>query len=407
MTTGLKYVRGRTTVQTRLSTRSILALSVAIIVSASFIGVFQVWNAGATSHGLLGGHGVEQVAGPAFRPAALCNGLNYQTQHFSVGTSGCQIFVSVAWAQNPSEWSSSDYNYSFAIEGLAEINSAGQIVEYSNLLMPVGATTSIQFTPSLVNLSINETQNVTQAYGSWNPGAVREGVNQTGSTIGTVIVQAVFHMQNSTSSTSGPANALKFDVDVSGWPWANVNDHLGLQLSALAAGGAEFAWNSQEQNLTEIWDSGGQPYAGLQLSPTAGTFGSSQGPSTVTVSSDAGLFSAASPDREAILLMNFTGGAVGYTSLHYDPWIIFSGSGSTPGSPTSASSAGSAIPVILVIGLTVVVAAVVLSVMAIARARKSSIRTPPRGPEPRIQPPAIQPTSSESVKEEDPLDHLL
>jgi hypothetical protein len=267
-------------------------------------------------------------------PKQSCGEKSYSvpdaSQRLSMVESTCQLNATISFAQNSTNGgATSSDNISFSVGGVAEVDPTGNIVQYANLLGNSLATTFGIFNDGQAYLGINTTANITRASGDWAPNVLSNGgVNQTGAVTGSAQVQLEFQFQISPAD----ASALKFDVDFSEWPWASPADHLGLVLCAIAEAGARFAWNRVSQNLTEEMGSGGSPFAGLQLGPSATTFGSSGGPSSVVVTSDAGLYTVGTPERGAYLLINFTGGSGGYTSLHYDPWVIFSALTSSPGS---------------------------------------------------------------------------
>jgi hypothetical protein len=268
------------------------------------------------------------------------------------GENLCQFNTTVSLTQNSTNGgSSSTYNVSIVADGLAEIDSAGNVVRYSNLSENQANTHFSNNSGGQLILGFGATANVTHAAGIWTPGSfLMGGVIQDGPTVGFVTVRLVFHLQFSPANVS----ALKFDVDVSGWPWADPTDHLGLLIGALAEPGAHLVWEPGSQNLTEEMNSGGGPVVGLQLGPRASAFGFGGEESMVNVSSDAECYSVGTPARGADLLINFTGGSENYTSLHYDPWIIFSALTTSPGetaildlTAVAAIVVGSAIAVFL------------------------------------------------------------
>jgi hypothetical protein len=336
-----------------------------------------------------------------------CNDVYGQTSHFNLSESGCLLEANVSWTENSNDWSEPTYAFSLGLWGLAEVDAAGQMVEFSNLAFQVAASTSVVSSAQFVNVTINETQIVTKASGPWDPENLWSwGANQTGGSLGTVEVQVVFHLSTSSYVTGGLTNGLKFDVDVSGWPWANVNDHLGLELDALAPAGYEYSWNPVTQNLTQSMTTGVSHTAALELGGSASTFGSNPGASSAAVTSSAGIYTLGTPQREALVLMDFTGGHPGYSALHYDPWIVFSSANAGAPSLVGSSMGSSSLLSVVVVG--VFAAAVLIAVVLVTRARKSvSVEAQMRaGPRP-AQPVAPPSTFPGPAKEEDPLDHLL
>jgi hypothetical protein len=225
------------------------------------------------------------------------------------------------------------YNLSSSLDGIAEIGSTGGVVQYSNMLGNITHVVMVvsNYSNGQIRLGFEAEANVTPASGNWTPGAILgDEVKQGGPVIGPVVVQLVFVLQVAPANSS----SIKLDVGVSDWPWARSTDHLGLLFGAVAEPGAHLAWNQSSQNLTETMNSGGKSFAGLRLGQFASTSWSGGGMSATNVSSDVGYYSVDTPLRGACLLVNFTGTNGGYTSLHYDPWIIFT----TPASPSGASA---------------------------------------------------------------------
>jgi hypothetical protein len=312
-----------------------------------------------------------QVHPEAIQPVQACQSRWLPTviaplQHIALAESFCNFETNVSYSLNSTGANAaSTYNISFSMDGLAEVSPGGQIVQYSNFSWIAPAFDFWNNTGGVGNDGKNATANVTAASGAWTPSGIANiGIHQTGPMIGRISIQRVFHFQISPAKP----DTLKFDVDFSDWPWKSTTDHLGLLFGAAAEPGAHFAWNSASQNLTEESNSGGSPIVGLQLGSSASTFGTSQGPSSVMVSCNAGLYPADTPAQDANLLINFTGGYSGYVSLHYDPWIIFS-----PQTSSSGTTSLIDLTAILVI-VAGSAAAVILGVVAL-RARKTAPET--------------------------------
>jgi hypothetical protein len=260
-------------------------------------------------------------------PAANCGELKAVvpslTQRLSLVTSACVFNETASLTRNATGGSpATTYNLSSSFDGVAEIDSAGSVVQYSNLLGNVSHVIMVisNYSNGQIRLGFEAAVNVTPASGNWTPGAVLGGeVKQGGSATGSVVVQLVFVLQVAPANSS----SFKLDVGVSDWPWESPTDHLGLLFGAVAEPGAHLAWNQSSRNLTETMNSGGESFAGLRLGQSASTSWSGGGMSAVNVSSDVGYYSVGTPLRGAYLLVNFTGVNEEYTSLHYDPWIIF------------------------------------------------------------------------------------
>lgn len=310
-------------------------------------------------------------------PGQLCSGGYWQSTHLLVGSSGCQALFFVQYAQtfNNTNYSQS-YNITFTIPWIAEINASGGIVRLASPLSVVSWTENESFSASEVNISLNQTVNVTEASGNWTPNDTWAGsgaqwaINQT--VLGTTNFSATFHMLN--VSANAPANqtenasySVEFDLGISQWPWASSSDRLAIGLQALGAWGARFVFNSTNQTLSELWNLNNESFVTLQFGPGATTYNASGTPSEAAVEAQSGLFSAATPDRESVTLLSFNDVAGNYTQLAYDPWVRFVPGVPVPVPPlTSPSStlgskllllgvAGGAVASILILGVIAVV----------------------------------------------------
>lgn len=391
--------------------RLALILAIAFCIATSSVILFSDAQVSSSANSAPGPSGRNTGNSAEVRLSHNCHGVQYQTDHLDVVLGGEQILASVNWAQNFSVWNATtSYNYSFDLWGLAEVTPSGQVVEYSNLMNPVCATTSMTTSTNEVDLSINETQNVTSASGNWTPSAVSSGVNQTGGALGSVTVNVTFEFKNLSGGPVSSINQLKFNIDESGWPWAHSGDHLGVSLSGLAAGGAHFAWNPSTHNLTQSWNMGGSPLVGMQFGPTASTYGSPGGPGSANVSEDVGLFTGGTPDRISLVLINFAGGGSQYAIIHYDPWIIYSIS-PPPGGRTGTISAPPAqsTPAYTLAAVAVAAVAVVLLVSAVLYKRRGKVVRPPQtlSKDGEGVPSADTIVRTDTPRTDDPIDHLL
>ena len=312
----------------------------------------------------------QQVRSRGLQPAPDCSAEALHSiiappLHLSLAESYCQFNTTVSYSQSSAGSAQSSYVITFSMDGLAEVDPSGQIVQYSNFSWVVPVIHFGNITDGRGSDGINVSANVTAATGEWTPSGVSGlGIHQAGPVVGRISIQRVLLFQVSPADP----NILEFNVDLSEWPWENPADHLGLLVGATAEPGAHFVWNTASQNLTEELNSGGGQVVGLRLDSSASTFGSGQGPSSVSVSCSAGLYPEYAQTQNANLLINFTGGNEGYTVLHYDPWIIFS--------PSTSSPAGAA-PIDMTAILVIVAgsaAAVLLGVVAL-RARRTAPET--------------------------------
>jgi hypothetical protein len=365
-----------------------IAVGVLLLLVTASTGVVRAAHLEAVRPSLVNG----QVCGDA---------QEWQKGRLIVSENGCRLGASFVWLN-----ATLAFGFGFDVGGMAEINPSGEIVRYTDLAQDAVATTSLESSSGGVTLSTNETQHVANGSGRWNPTAFSpngsaagpeqniSGTWQTGPTVGTVGVQLVFHVGNSSgivSPSGGSApSGFKFDLNVNGWPWASSNDSLGLWMSSEAPDGAHFVWHAADQNLTQTWNGAswsnlsqgspwsytGPPIASLVLGPVASASGLVA--SQLNVSGAADIFyQDESRDRGSVLLVNFSGPG-GYNSLHYDPWVVLDGLGQ--GLPTGTSfwtslSLGGIPGGVVVVGSAV---ALVLGVVAIRlRAGKPGIELAP------------------------------
>jgi len=290
----------------------------------------------------------------------VCNGPEWGTGHIRVGVSGCQAVFDVGWVKNYTYWfnttnltwnSSSPYNISFALSWIAEITPADQVVRVGSPLDPFAAVDYGNWTVGPWG-QLNAF-NVTNASGAWNPNATWSGTstpwNVSSSPVNTSWIIVSFELQNASTnrSTSPVGNAsysAEFSVFIGGWPWASASDHLGFDLEALGALGSHFSFNSTSRTLGESWNATNHTLVSLVFGPSANVNETSafpETPTTASVSEQVGLFPAASYDRDAQALVSFGGVAGGYWNVTYDPWVVFSTTGSErPPSPQVPPSTG-------------------------------------------------------------------
>lgn len=327
-------------------------------------------------------HGVTSL-GPSATNAVICRETEWQTAHLWVGTSGCQAGFTVMYAQNFSRYNASNqYNFSFFLPWVAEVTPSGQLVRLASPLNPYAGAANVTVGPTEVNLSWVGAMNVTEASGDWTPNDTWAGSgpqwNISNTPVGTTTMDVVFHLFNVTANASANAtenasHGVKFDVGVSGWPWASSTDLLGFGLQSLSAAGAHFSFNQSSGTLAESWNANNRTFASLVFGGVANVTYPSAASAPSTVEEQVGLFYAASPARESVALVTFGGVAGNYSSVRYDPWVVFS-VGSTSVTPVlpPPSSAGAPAWVAVLLGL--VAAVVGLSGILAVVARNERLR---------------------------------
>jgi hypothetical protein len=216
---------------------------------------------------------------------------------------------------------------------------------------------------------MSQVLNVANASGQWAPNDTWYGGgpqwNVSSVTIGTSVfrlgVQLNVSQFSAANSTENASSSVKFDVGVSGWPWASSTDQLGFVLASLGAWGSHFSYNASSGTLADQWNATNRTFLSVVFGGAAGvTYPSGPG-AVASVEEQAGLFAAGMPDRQAVVLVAFGGVAGNYSQIAYDPWVVFSlelpnSHMSTP--PASGPSwlwpAGAvvAVAIVLVVGLT-------------------------------------------------------
>ena len=306
-----------------------------------------------------------------------CHAGGWQTTHFAVESNGCQANFFLSYAQNFSNWNAADqFNFSFSIPYIAEVTPSGALVRVASPLDPITDYTNVTTSATEVNISVAETVNVTNATGNWTPddawGSTGYQWSVGNTTLGTTSVEVEFHLMNvtgglSANATKNASYSVKFDVNIADWPWVSAGDVLGFGLSSLAAGGAHFTLNQTTGALAQSWNATNRTYASLEFGSTATAAypeGASQNASAGT---NTGLFFAASPDRQSFTLVTFSGIAGNYSSISYDPWVVFS-----PGPSPNGPAPGSASPVspeVLGAGLAAVAAVGAFAAVSLNRRR--------------------------------------
>jgi len=183
-----------------------------------------------------------------------------------------------------------------------------------------------------------ETMNVTNGSGTWAPSDVwaggGPGWNISSVPVGASTIIVMFHLVNAgtgnTSQRTGQnlSMAAEFTVTLVGWPWVSASDSLGFALSALSAWGAHFSYNATGHTLSQIWNSTGVTYASLVFGTSAtATYPPSGSTASATASEQVGIFSLGVPSRSAMALVTFGGVEGNYSSMSYDPWVVFAPSG--------------------------------------------------------------------------------
>lgn len=276
----------------------------------------------------------------SFYSAGTCGGKGYiQQGHIVVQYASTFPDFEVSYASNTTNWrnGSFDLAFTYALHYAVELSaSSGSVLELSALGAPTPETVSVSCTGSNVNLSLQWSENVTNASGMWTPanitsppqGSNPDPIQSRTKTVGTATFDAVFHLQNLTSNST--SFGVKFDLGILHWPWANNSDRLGIALVAGGSTGDHFVYSGPNRTLSDISDFSGLPQASLEFGASAST-----GSTPIAVTAAAGIYST------AIVALTFTGAVGGYPTLTYDPWVeLYYNPAVPPGTNTPPGGGG-------------------------------------------------------------------
>ena len=261
-------------------------------------------------------------------------------------------------------------NTTFSVGPFAEVTPSGTVVALGGGATPglLGSgSVTVQSTPDEINVSDVIAGHVTNAVGinsstgdpngatpRWTPAQLpgSGGPSTWGNgdqLLGNITVGIVFHFEN--GSANGTPR-LKFDVAVSGWPWVNSGDVLGLTVESSAAafpGGTHFVYTATNETISQVWNVTGAAVSSLAFGPTASTI---EGPATtLQVSDQVRLSPSGASPTFAGALLTFSG-AGGYPGMAYDPWVEFGPHAAIPIPPVPTPSAGgtSTVAIIAAVG---------------------------------------------------------
>jgi len=288
----------------------------------------------------------------------VCNSTVWQSSVLTIDTPGCYAqFVVEYNDQNVTHSGPSEsYAFGFALPWIAEINAAGDIVRLAsegyevpqNTPTPYGSNTSVvswstttSSGPNEVNVTLNQTLNVTAGSGVWNAttcsffggsswGGCGTDWTISNTTYGTANLSVTFLLVSANANTSiGQSSngtyAVKFDVGISDWRWADTSDRLGIAFGAPPERlGPVFVFNPSTQILSE--EQNGSPFASLVFGGEGDLSYPGGGTSTANVSDQVELSTAPFPSA-AFALLTFENSRGGYSSMNYDPWVEFSPDG--------------------------------------------------------------------------------
>ena len=314
--------------------------------------------------------GVTRAGGTSPRSATLggtlhadkpaCTNQQWNTTHLQVFTTGCTALFWVFYEQQVGFYNVSNpaaqYNITFSVPWVAEVTPTGQLVRIANPMDPAWESASATIWRGDINVTTDLVVNVTKASGSWTPdaadnstgaqlveavpaggmGASARAENGTGSPwnvsnepVGNASLSIVFHLTNGTNpanTSSNTTQAVKFDVGVNGWPWATSTDRLGFALVSSSAFGSHFGFDPSTATLAQRWDANNASFVSLVFGGSANVTYPSAPPASAAADPRAGAYPWGEIQR-AFVLVTFENASGGFSSIRYDPWVVFSPNG--------------------------------------------------------------------------------
>jgi hypothetical protein len=274
-------------------------------------------------------------------------------------------------------------NSTFDVGAVAELDRAGSLVALSEMDHESAGSITAVTQGNEVNVTDSIVANVTTAIGlnansgspngeipTWSPSDVPGSVGPTvwgsgTSVLGNISVVIVFHFVIGFQGS----DRVKFDISMSGWPWVNPADALGVEIGATAEQQTYFVYSAPNDTIAQLWTSNETVASSLVFGGSANTTAGGAN-ATVDVSNQVGLYPSGNAPDIAFALLSFQG-AGGYSALTYDPWIVF---GLTPGSvPLSGSPAATGGATLSLIAVGGIASATVLLGLMAYRLRRGRV----------------------------------
>ncbi len=194
------------------------------------------------------------------------------------------------------------------LKGIAEVNTSGGIVAFAPFNTTVGGWSFSEFPgPSVTQVQVAGLVPVVASSGAWQDDPPTDD-----GPLGNVSVQVTYSLNASSGPTPGTAS---FTLRLSGWPWQNASDHLGLALRMTAVGSTTLAADPAGDAVLERALLEGTTVARFHWAPNATAYsGSSSANSTVST------YRNVTANTSSVRLL-FAAVSGGYDSLEYDPWL--------------------------------------------------------------------------------------
>lgn len=201
-----------------------------------------------------------------------------------------------------------------ALEGLAEVNGSGGITAYAYFDTPtLNWTVGRSELPNASTAQFSATVPAYAASGEWESGdGSGDGENQT---IGAVNVSITFVLNGS----AGPSpHTLTYVLNVSGWPWQQSNDSLGLEVRTNASGALGRWEGVGASGLRMRSNSANATYATFVWSPSAvARYGGGAAQDSLVESYQ----NTSGGGLDSLVRLSFAMVPGGYESLEFDPWL--------------------------------------------------------------------------------------
>ena len=303
-----------------------------------------------------------------------CTSYNWQGGNFTLN-GDCRGFFEINLRSFNATTGWTFENSTFDVGAIAEVNSAGDLVALSAMDHESIGSISVATQGNDVNFTDRIVANVTTVVGLdaesgspngqtpvWSPneapGSIGPTVWGSGATVlGSIEAVLVLHF------VLGPTTSdrVRFDVSMTGWPWVNPGDSLGVVVGASAQQQTYFAYTASNDTIAQRWLSNGTVASSLVFDPTANaTTGGVN--STLEVSDRVGLYPTGTSPNIAFALLSFQGTG-GYSAMTYDPWIVFGATRAVVGPPPpTVLPGGATLPWVAVGGIALATA--VLGVIA-------------------------------------------
>ena len=203
---------------------------------------------------------------------------------------------------------------SHTLSAIAEVGPGGHLVTLArfqgvNITWRFASVAGASDTVIWANASLP----VLGANGEWES---EGGFNQTEDGYGTAHVSIIFFLN---ASGAPDANAVRFTVNVSKWPWANVSDTLGLEMTTFAVGATSLAAAGSPNQVIEVRNDTSTTVATLSWDPEALVRYTGGAGNTSTVQS----YRVVGPlGLNSTVRLEFGSVTGGYQELSYDPTVL-------------------------------------------------------------------------------------